>query len=199
MIKRWRLWMPDARRYLPGARLPRVQRRPRLLTAALALATGAGLAIGPIASGGAPAGLQWGAAGLGEAALICGLLGWVPGIAWAVVFLAADYGAALVGRSVADPAVPLEAAGLLLLAELAAWSLECRSLAADTPAVLRWRLRRLVLLESVALISGAAVLAAADLPAQGGTTLGAIGVASAVAVLLVAAVLLRRLRRGVPS
>jgi hypothetical protein len=105
----------------------------------------------------------------------------------------------LTGRPNIDPTAPLEAAGLVLVAELAAWSLECRTVAPDRPGLLRWRLRRLALVEGVALVSGTAVLAAAGLPAHGGTTLGAMGVASAVAVLVLAAATLHRLRRPTGS
>jgi hypothetical protein len=195
-VERLRTLLSDGRRYLPLAGLPPGQRRARVITAASALAAGAILAGAPITAGGAPALAQAPAGVAGLLVLSCALLGWVPGIAWSVALLAVDYGLALVGRSGTDPAAPLEAAGLVLMAELAAWSLECRTRAEDGPAVLSWRLRRLVVLEAVALGAGAVVLAAANLPAHGGTSLGAIGVASAVAVLVPAAVILRRLRRA---
>jgi hypothetical protein len=185
----------DLRRYLPLVGLPPRQRRARIITAAAALVVAAILAGAPIVAGGAPAVAQAPEGVAGLLALGCGLLGWVPGIGWAVALLAVDYGVALVGRSGTDPAAPLEAAGLLLVAELAAWSLECRTRAEDGPGVLAWRLRRLLVLEGVALGAGAVVLAAANLPAHGGTSLSAIGVASAVAVLVPAAVMMRRLRR----
>ena len=186
-----------ARRYLPSAGLPRGQRRQRVATSAGALAAAAVLAGAPVAAGGAAVSIQAPAGAAGLVALAAGLLGWIPGIGWGVALLAVDYGAALAGRHGIDPAAPLEAAGLLLVAELAAWSLESRTWAPDTAGVTTWRLRRLAVLEAGAVICGAIVLAAASLPARGGTALGAVGVTSAVSVLVLAAAGLRRLgRRG---
>jgi hypothetical protein len=186
----------EVRRYLPLVGLPAAQRRARVMTAAAALAVGLFLAAVPMTAGGDLAPLQAVAGVAGMAALLACVAGWPAGIGWSVALLAADYGMTLAGRSRLDPAAPLEAAGLLLMAELAAWSLECRTRAPDGPGVLAWRLRRLALVEVVALMCGVAVLAVANLPAHGGTTLGAIGVASAVAVLVLAAVVLHRLRRA---
>jgi hypothetical protein len=187
--------MAEARRYLPLAGLPPGQRLARVMTAAGAVAVATGLALVPLTAGGDLAPLQALVGAIGVAILLICLLGWPAGIGWAVALLACDYGMTLVGRASIDPAAPLEGAGLVLVAELAAWSLECRTRAPDAQGVLIWRLRRLALVELVALLCGVAVLAAGGLPAHGGTTLGAIGVASAVAVLLLAAVALHRLRR----
>jgi hypothetical protein len=190
-----RQWVAEARRLVPLTGLPPGQRRARLLTAAAALAVAAVVAVAPLTPDDPLLPLQVAAGVAGMVALVTGLIGWQPAIGWSVAFLAADYGATLAGRSGNDPAAPLEAAGLLLIAELTAWSLECRTRADDGPGVLAWQLRRLAVVEVVALVSGTAVLAAAGLPAHGGTSLGAIGVASAVAVVMIAAVVLRRLGR----
>jgi hypothetical protein len=190
-----RQWVAQACRLVPLTGLPAGQRRARLVTAAAALAVAAVLAVAPLTPRDILLPLQVAAGVAGVVALIAGLLGWQPAIGCSVALLAVDYGATLAGTSGTDPAAPLEAAGLLLVAELAAWSLECRTRAGDGPGVLAWRLRRLALVEVIALVSGTAVLAAAGLPAHGGTSLGAIGVASAVGVLMIAAAVLRRLRR----
>jgi hypothetical protein len=182
----------EARRHLPLAGLPPGQRRARTVTAASALVVAVGLAAAPLAGAGSTTGLQALAGGAGVVALVVALLGYPAAIGWAVAVLAAGYGIGLAGRTGTDPAAGVEAAGLLLVAELAAWSLECRTRATDTAGIPAWRLRRLLLLEAAALLAGLAVTAAADLPARGGTSLGAIGVASAVAVLVIAAALLRR-------
>jgi hypothetical protein len=191
----WRRLVVDARRLAPMAGMPLGQRRARVITAASALGVGVLLAVLPLSAGDALLPLEAAAGATGLLAVIASLLGWQAAIGWSVGLLAADYGLALAGRSGIDAAAPLEAAGLLLVAELAAWSLECRSRAVDGPGVLAWRLRRLALVELVALVAGTAVLAVAALPAHGGTSLGAIGVASAVAVLTLAAAVLHRLRR----
>jgi hypothetical protein len=135
-------------------------------------------------------------------ALVAGLAGWPPGIGWSVAGLATSYalgvaaGRAGVGAGIgAHPTAPLEAAGLVLVAELAVWSLESRSLAPDDDDVIAWRLRRLALIEAATIIGGTIVVAASDLPARGGSPLGAIGVASAIAVLALAILGLRRAGR----
>ena len=164
----------------------------RLVTGVTALVVGLTLAAAPLAAGRSVAGLQALAGIAGLLSLLAGLVGWPPGIGLSVAGLATGYTLGVAGRVGADPTAPLEAAGLVLMAELAMWSLEARSLAPDDGDVVAWRLKRLGYILAGTIIGGTIVVAASDLPAKGGATLGAIGVASAVLVLGLAAVGLYR-------
>ena len=100
---------------------------------------------------------------------------------WAVVCLVVAYVVALVvhGASV-DERAPLVAAGLLLGAELASWSLEERSaIAAERPAV-RGRLVALAALVGGGLATSALVIAVAAAPTPRGLVWTAAGAAAAV-------------------
>jgi hypothetical protein len=107
--------------------------------------------------------------------------------AWALVLLGGAYGLALaVAGSGIDAGAPLVAAGLLLAAELAFWSLEARSRPLDPGATAR-RLAALGLLALAALGIGSLVLLTGDVRPGGGLVLEAAGVvAAAAAVALVA-------------
>jgi hypothetical protein len=167
-------------------------RRTRLLTGAAALIVGLVLATAPLSAGRPLAGLQVVAGLAGVITLLVGLAGWPAGIGLSVAALATAYTLGVAGRVGADPTAPVEAAGLVLMAELAVWSLEARSLAPDSRDVLAWRLRRLAVIVGGTITLGAVVVAVADLPAHSGAPLGAVGVASAVAVLTLAALGLYR-------
>lgn len=113
----------------------------------------------------------------------------------AVAFLGAGY-AALLGFEGGglDLAAPLLAAALLLVAELAYWSLELRGRVAGEPGTALRRAALLAGLLFLALASGTALLALVDGLAAGGAAVDAVGAAAAigaVALLLVAA---RRVR-----
>jgi hypothetical protein len=166
--------------------------RTRRLTGATALVIGVILAAVPLSAGRAVGGLQAIAGLAGLIALLIGLAGWPAAIGLSVAAVATAYTLGVAGRVGADPTAPVEAAGLVLMAELAVWSLEARSLAPDDRDVLAWRLRRLAIIVGGTITLGAVVVAVSDLPAHSGAPLGAVGAASAVAVLSLAAIGLYR-------
>jgi hypothetical protein len=97
-----------------------------------------------------------------------------------------------------DELTPLYAAGFMLLAELAFWSLERRVAAWSEPALL---VRRLVYLSATC--AGAAALAAlvlvvAAASGGGGVALEALGVAAAIGALGVLAALVRGFSSDTP-
>lgn len=111
-------------------------------------------------------------------------------VAPALVLVAGGYAGTLVLRDadVVDAAGPLVACGLLLVAELAYWSVE---LAGTGQAEVRALLRRLVALFALAagaLVLATGVLAATAVPLGGGLVWNVVGVtAAAAAVGLIAA------------
>jgi hypothetical protein len=121
--------------------------------------------------------------------------GWTTAVAWALVLLACGYALSLsLGpeRATIDAAAPVIAAGLLLVAELAYWSLELRD-----PG--RWEgpllARRLAVLGTLALVSlalGSVVVVFTTLETGSGVGLTLLGVAAAVATLAILAGLARR-------
>jgi hypothetical protein len=163
-----------------------------LLPGVAALVAGVVLAAAPLSAGRSVAGLQAIAGLAGLITMLAGVAGWSAGIGLSVAALATVYTLGVGGRIGADPTAPVEAAGLVLMAELAVWSLEARSLAPDNREVLAWRLRRLAVIVGGTITLGAVVVAVSDLPADSGAPLGAVGTASAVAVLSLAAIGLYR-------
>jgi hypothetical protein len=117
-------------------------------------------------------------------------------VPWALAALGAEYAAwlALRGGSV-DTRAPLYGAGLLLVAELSYWAIDRRSTArAEEQLDVRRAVRLLILLvASIAL--GTLLLAASSLSIGGGVALEALGVAGAVALLVVVAILVRGQRQ----
>ena len=114
-----------------------------------------------------------------------------PPVAWAVAVLGTAYAVALVLRGgTIDAAAPAVAVGLLLVAELAYWSIER---AVPTEAGLLGRRAGHVLIAALA-GSGAAALALAvsEVATGGGLAVEALGVAAAGAVLALVAALARR-------
>ena len=111
---------------------------------------------------------------------------------WAVAAAGAEYATFLVVReTTVDAAAPLYAAGLLVVAELAYWSLE-RGVPSDGDALVG---RRLSLVAAVALAAGGIggmVLTIAELSVSGGLALELLGVAAAVGVLAIVGALARR-------
>jgi hypothetical protein len=113
-----------------------------------------------------------------------------------LALLAAGYGLALIGKGL-DPAAALFAGGLVAVAELAFWALEPGAAVRVGRAATG---RRLLVAGSVVLgsiIAGALLLVAASEPVRGGAGLGVAGIVSLGAIVVVAAVLARSLRRGV--
>ena len=135
-----------------------------------------------------------GVGGLAAILLVLALSVRLPGlVAWAIAVAGGAYAAALLLRNgTIDGFAPLYAVGLLLVAELAYWSLELH--VPSEEGIVARRAGRLALL---ALVSGgvaALVLAASELAAEGGLALEAIGVAAVGGALALVAVLLRSTR-----
>ena len=123
--------------------------------------------------------------------LLVGLiLRWSAALAVGVALLGAQQATRLaLGPEAVDEATPLIATGLLLVAELAWWSVEPRVPAWGQPGVLARRLGTLLLTCVAALAVSAVVVVAAGAPVNGGTLLELLGVlAAAGALALVAAV-----------
>jgi hypothetical protein len=130
--------------------------------------------------------------GLGAAAvavLLAGvLLRWSAALAAGVALLGAQQATRLaLGPEGVDEATPLAAGALLLVAELAWWSIEPRIPAWAQPSVAAWR----VVTVASACVAGTAVSAvvvvAAGAPVGGGTLLELAGVVAAVTALAVVA------------
>ena len=165
--------------------------RARLTTGALAVLAAAALSAAAIGPDGALRPLAWLLAGLASVIVLGGLL-WRLASAGPVA--AAGYGAAFVttlhdhGASL-DGRTPLVAAGLLLLAELVAWSAETTEMGARIPSARRRLPRAAILAASVtaAWAATTALVAVAILPIGRDlalTAAGATAVAVVVAVLL---------------
>lgn len=122
--------------------------------------------------------MRWpGALGFGLAAL---------GSEYAVLFAAEG--------STLDRATPVYAAGLLLVAELAFWSIERRVPAWSEPTALEWRLGRLAAAcVGAAFVAALATLSAAAATGGGGVVLEGFGVGAAMGSVVILALLMRRL------
>jgi hypothetical protein len=122
-------------------------------------------------------------------------LGSASGVAWTLALLAGEYALALTlggGDDGVDAAAPFYAAGLLLLAELAYWSIELRVPGRTDRAL---TLRRLAALGGLAVASiavGTFVVAATAVSLSSGLVWDAIGAAAAVATLAILARLAQR-------
>ena len=136
-----------------------------------------------------------GAGALAVALLLVAMVaGWPSGIAAALLLLAAVYAASLAIQDEAsvDTAAPLYAAGLLVVAELAYWSLELRAGGREEARVVVRRFAALAALTISSVVLGAFVIAVTAFPLGGGLIWNVIGVAAAAATLGVLALLARR-------
>lgn len=106
-------------------------------------------------------------------------------VAPGLVALLAGYATSLVARDSAalDAAAPLVGGALLVVAELAYWSVELRGKEPEDRAVVVRRVATLAALTAGAIGLGAAVLAATAFPLGGGLVWNVVGVAAAVAAL----------------
>jgi hypothetical protein len=138
-------------------------------------------------------GLLLGLGAAGVAAIAAGVVRFPSLLPWGLALLGAEYACALAvaGRGV-DGRAPLVAAGLVLAAELAYWSLEARTRVAEEPQLARRRLALILVVAAGSAAAAAAVVAAASLPYGGGLAWDALGVAAATAALATVAVLARR-------
>jgi hypothetical protein len=116
------------------------------------------------------------------------------GVAWALVLLAGEYGGALAAGedTSVDAAAPLYAGGLLVLAELAYWSLELRGRGREERRVAVRRLTAVTALAICSVVVGAVVVVVTAVPLGGGLVWDAVGVAAAVGTLAIVALLARR-------
>ncbi len=116
------------------------------------------------------------------------LLRWSAGLALGVALLGAQQATRLaLGPDALDAATPLTAGGLLLVAELAWWSIEPRVPAWTQPAVAAFRVATVVLACLGATFVAAVVVVAAGADVAGGTVLELMGVLAAIAALAVVA------------
>ena len=134
---------------------------------------------------------------LGGAALVSLCVGlaarWSAALAVGITFLGAEQAVRLAtGPSSVDPWTPVYAAGLLLTAELAWWSIEDRVPAWSQPFIVLRRLLVIVGLCAAGAALAAMIVVAAGAPLEGGVGLELVGVVAAVAAVAVVAVLARR-------
>jgi hypothetical protein len=115
---------------------------------------------------------------------------WSAPLAAGIVFLGAEQAVRLaIGRSSVDPWTPAYAAGLLLAAELAWWSIEPRVAAWSEPGAVLRRVLTVAAACAGAGLLAALVVLAAGAPPRGGVGLELVGVlAAAAAVAVIAAV-----------
>lgn len=121
--------------------------------------------------------------------------GWAALLPWPVVLLGGAYVASLELRaddSTIDAAAPLFGAGLLLLAELAYWSLELRGPGREERRLIARRAAALVGLALLSLLLGTLVVTVTAVPLGGGAAWDAVGVAAAAAALALIVHLARR-------
>ena len=128
------------------------------------------------------------------ALLLAGLvLRWSGALAAGVALLGAQQATRLaLGSDAVDVAIPLVATGLLLVAELAWWSIEPRVPAWWQAGVVWRRVGTLVLACTGSLVVSSLVVVAAGAPVGGGTLLELTGVVASVAALAVLAAIARR-------
>lgn len=121
------------------------------------------------------------------------VLGWSPLVPAALVLLGATYATHLaVDDAALDVRAPLFAAGLLLSAELAYWSLEERERIRAEPGEGLRRLGFVMLLGLGSIAVGGMLLAAADIARTRGLAIDLLGAAAAASALLVVVLVARR-------
>ena len=121
------------------------------------------------------------------------LLRWSAALALGIWLLGAQQATRLaLGPDALDEATPLTAGALLLVAELAWWSIEPRIPAWAQPSVAVWRTVRVLLICIAATVVSAVVVVAAGAPVRGGTPLLLTGIVAATAAVGVLAFVARR-------
>jgi hypothetical protein len=133
-----------------------------------------------------------GAVGLAAILLLAlGLVWPLPSLLpWPLVALAGAYAWTLGGGDV-DQWTPVYAGGFLAVAELAYWSVELRGRAQDAERLTERRAALIATLALVAVGAGGLVLAATSLRIGSGVATDLLGVAAAVAALMLVAALAR--------
>jgi hypothetical protein len=154
----------------------------------------AALAGSPLARGSAHTLLLLALGGPGVLFLCAGLaLRWSAALACGVGLVGAEQAVRLgTGPAEIDPWTPLYAAGFLLAAELAWWSIEPRVAAWADAEVALWRLAAVAGACAGGAVLAALVVLAAGAPLEGGVGLELVGVVAATAAVGVVAAVARR-------
>ena len=137
------------------------------------------------------------AAGVGLPSLLFLTVGLAAGLAalvpWAIVSLGASYAVSLHGLGGVDDRAPVVGALLVLVAELAYWSLERRTPVGDSAGLHLRRAVSILALTCAAAALGATLLALTTVPLGGSPAWDALGLAAAAGALATLALLSRRL------
>ena len=162
----------------------------------MALVAATGLAAYPAAQ---DLELRYLALGLGGAALVLLAFGlvvrWPGALGLGLAALGGEYAVLFAAEgSTLDTLTPVYAAGFILVAELAFWSIERRVAAWSESTALEWRLARLgAACAGAVAVAGLATLSAAAATGGGGVVLESFGVGAAIGSVLILALLMRRL------
>ena len=158
------------------------------------MAVAAGLAASPLVGSSPHAGALAGLGGAGLLWLCVGLAArWSAALALGIAVLGAEQALRLtLGPDTVDPWTPVYAAGFLLAAELAWWSIEPRVPAWADPEAALWRIGAIVLACGVGGLLSAVVVVAAGTPLTGGVGLELVGVIAATGALALVAYVSRR-------
>jgi len=134
------------------------------------------------------------ASGVALVLLAIGLvLRWPSAIAWAIAFLGVAYACAVVSSGATVDSWCVAVAGaLIVLAELAYWSIEKAGTARDEPGAVPRRLAALAALLAGSALAGLVVVTLGALVLRGGLVILALGVAAAAALVGLLAALARR-------
>jgi hypothetical protein len=165
------------------------------VTGAVAVLAAVGLAAYPAAQDIRLQPLSLALAVVGVFVLALGVLArWPAAIGFGLVSLGGTYAVLFAAEgSRLDRLAPGYAAGLLLVAELAFWSIESRVPAWSDPELAIWRLARLGLACAGAAVLGAVVIAdSAAATGGGGLLMETLGVVAAIGAIALVAVLARR-------
>jgi hypothetical protein len=120
-------------------------------------------------------------------------------VPWALLLLGGAYaGSLFLSSPDVDREAPLVAAGFLLVAELAYWSLELRTPISPEPGMLGRRAALIVAAALGALVVASVAIVATAISLGGGVLVDLLGVAAAVAALVVVARLAQREQASAP-
>ena len=155
------------------------------------------LAVPPTLAGGARTRVLVALAAIGLIATLGAMVWTIRLLPWALLALGAEYTISWLGRAAISARAALIGAGLLVLAELAQWSIAVRS-----PAWERWmdrqRIGDVAILGVGSTAVAALVLVLASFPIRASFWLSALGAAAASATVGLVVLLVRRARRRQP-
>lgn len=120
------------------------------------------------------------------------VLGWSVLVPWSVVSLGAAYAVSLHGTDAIDSRAPVVGALLVLVAELAYWSVERRAPIGDEAGLHLRRAATVLATTAAAAAVGAALLTATAVPLGGSVAWDGLGLAAAAAAVATLALLSRR-------